>query len=51
MKGITFMEEFKTECDDDPNNWTRKAMKVSGGEQWNEVYTEANKNGVIIVGG
>ena len=51
MKKVTYIPEFRTECEDDPNNWTKKAMKVLGGNQWYETYLEAQAREVIVVGG
>ena len=48
MKEVTYFDNFKPDgCDVDGH----KAMQVLGGNQWAEVYKEADKQNVIVVGG
>ena len=48
MKEVTYFESFKPQgCNIDGH----RAMQVLGGNQWGEVYSEAEKRNVIVVGG
>ncbi|PSN74069.1 FAD-binding domain-containing protein [Corynespora cassiicola Philippines] len=49
-KGISFQESFVPEgCSE--AKWTGNAFKIGGGYVWGDVYAEAEKHGVIVVGG
>ena len=48
MKEVTYFENFKPQgCDMDG----QRAMQVLGGDQWADVYKEADKRNLIVVGG
>lgn len=48
MKGVTYIDNWQSDCSDSE---PRKAMEVLGGDQWFDVYSEATKHGVVVVGG
>ena len=48
MKEVSYFENFKPQgCDTDG----QRAMQVLGGNQWADVYKEAEKRNLIVVGG
>jgi hypothetical protein len=48
MKGVTYFDSWKPDCSESEQT---KAMEVLGGNQWFEVYSEMDKQGVVVVGG
>ncbi|EGP89034.1 unnamed protein product [Zymoseptoria tritici ST99CH_1A5] len=45
--GITFHDSFRQKG----SEWTGAAVTIGGGYVWREVYAEAEKRGVVVVGG
>jgi hypothetical protein len=50
-QGITFKESYTSSNDCRKTVWNGSAFKIAGGYIWEEVYAEAEKENVIVVGG
>jgi hypothetical protein len=50
-QGITFQKIYVASDKCSKSGWTGSAFKVAGGYVWGEVYSEAAKNNVVVVGG
>ncbi len=50
-QGITFQKQYVASDNCNKSGWVGSAFKVAGGYVWGEVYAEATKNNVVVVGG
>jgi FAD/FMN-containing dehydrogenase len=50
-QGITFQETYAASDKCTESNWKGSAFTIGGGYVWGDVYTEATKQNVVVVGG
>ena len=50
-KGITYQKAFTSGTECSSSGWTGAAFKIDGSYVWQDVYTQAKANNLIVVGG
>jgi hypothetical protein len=50
-QGITFQLTYKASDECSQSSWEGSAFTVAGGYVWKDVYSEATKRNVVVVGG
>lgn len=50
-QGIIFQQTFAASDGCTKSDWTGSSITIAGGYVWQDVYAEANKRNVVVVGG